>query len=551
MAQVQSTTLFLRLPVEIFYEICDYLDLKTILLSFRYVCRDFHRITNDYNRYKIYLNTLSKHDIQRIYRMIQPKNINCLHIWFINKEIIQLFLSLFPINQFIRLKMLTLWNIEEFYLREILLHLATISSLRSFSIYSVKQSNISDEVSIHLSKLLLQSSLRSIRLMLNFKEDFSSFSLQRIHMNSCTDDQLISMINNCPSLRRLSLYSCPMISMDKNFNKSSLTHLEFYETKLSIDELESILRLTPLLTHLYMNNSKSRFNCFQRLSQWEDFIQINLIHLHTFQFSLTCEDYRINHIGLLLDAFRTSFWLKDKSWPITCELQCWFPWSQLTIYSSSNIQTFFPHCFDYKTIFCSTSTINNSWNVFLAANHNAFAYHTEWYRSILSPFLNKLSELALQIDDILSIQSLKYFLSRSNILNFVTSIWIIIDHPKFNDFKAIQDLLNISMYVNSVGICSKYGYMKDLIDKIFDRCDCHILNQLKIKTDDLSFMKWTIERVKDVESFKFLHYYSLPTIWTELIEWLTLKHDRKFSFEHDQYSLTITFHSHIEVANQL
>ncbi|UJR38730.1 hypothetical protein I4U23_031395 [Adineta vaga] len=543
---VEQKSLFLQLPVELLCQICDYLDIKTIIFSFRYVCRDFYRITNHYNRYKLHLNTILDYEFNHIVQIIRPENVISLHLWCINQNLIESFFSLFEIKEFLQLEFLTIWNLDEFYLKQILSHLVTTCHLRSFSIYSLQQINISDEILNLLFKLFLQSSLRSVRLMFNIKQEFSSSSLEIIHLNICTDKQLISIINNCPNLRRLSLYDCQMNSMEHNFISNSLTHLTFYQTKLTIDQLEFILYFTPLLTHLYIRNSKSRFDCFQRLSQWENFIQKNLVYLYKFQFSLTCEDFHINHIETLINAFRSSFWLEEKSWPIICEVYNWSQWSELTIYSSTNVQTFFPHHCNYKTIFCSTSTMsyNNQitlWNVFLTANHNAFHYGIEWYKSRLSPFVNNIAELALQIDEISSIQSLKYFLTISNIFNFVHNIWIVIDGYEFNCIEAIQSLLCISTYFHSLGICYRYGCLKTMIDKIFTGLNIRI-NQLKIKTDDLDFMKWIIQRIQNVENFKFLHYYPLPMIWMELIEWLTFKQE-KFTFEQDQYSLTISFHS--------
>jgi len=157
---------------------------------------------------------------------------------------------------------------------------------------------------------------------------------------------------------------------------------------------------------------------------------------------------------------------------------------------------------------------------------------------MISPFLHHIDQLGLQIDSSESIDSLKQFLSMLNILQMTENIWLIIDSSKFNEIKDIQSLLELSNNnIYSLGICSKYDCMKEILDQIFDGLNVCI-KQSKIKTDNFNFMKWIIQRIRNVESIQFLYYYSLTTIWKELIEWLTLSHEL-FHSEQDQYSLTI------------
>ena len=53
MADEQTGSSFLRLPAEILYRICDYLDAQTIVYSFGHVCQRFHSIAKTFNQYKI------------------------------------------------------------------------------------------------------------------------------------------------------------------------------------------------------------------------------------------------------------------------------------------------------------------------------------------------------------------------------------------------------------------------------------------------------------------------------------------------------------------
>lgn len=158
---------------------------------------------------------------------------------------------------------------------------------------------------------------------------------------------------------------------------------------------------------------------------------------------------------------------------------------------------------------------------------------------MISPFLHHIDQLGLQIDNSESIDSLKQFLLMLNILQMTENIWLIIDSGKFNGIKDIQSLLELSNYIYSLGICSKYNCLKEILDQIFDGLNIHI-KQFKIKTDNFNFMKWIIQRIQNLQSIQFIYYYSLTNIWKELIEWLTLSHVQ-FHSEQDQYSLTISF----------
>jgi hypothetical protein len=63
------------LPVEVIYRILDYIDIRLILNTFRYVCKQFYMITNTYNRYELDVSSISLNDIKRIAHFIQSEHI--------------------------------------------------------------------------------------------------------------------------------------------------------------------------------------------------------------------------------------------------------------------------------------------------------------------------------------------------------------------------------------------------------------------------------------------------------------------------------------------
>ena len=113
------------LPVGILYRIFDNLDGQTILLSLRYVCKRLHTIADTYKWYQLDFSSISKQNFDFICRLIHPENVISLILSDDNETPgqIRLFLSLFHIDQFIRLHSLTLIRVDESDLNEFLKHI--------------------------------------------------------------------------------------------------------------------------------------------------------------------------------------------------------------------------------------------------------------------------------------------------------------------------------------------------------------------------------------------------------------------------------------------
>ena len=366
MTNMEENLSIIEFPNELLYRICDYLDTKTMILSFRRVCRNFYRITNNYNRYEIHLNKLSKSELNLFSRIIQAENIFSIHFWSINEQtkyLIELFFSLFDIDQLIRMTLITIWNIEQSHLKKVLSWISKIDHLQSFSIYSSISFNENDQIQNHLNEILSRSSLHHIRLMFDLSShDQISWhmksSLETIHLTICNMKQLSSIFNSCANLRQLSLYDCRGNWMEKSFSLNflrELTHLRFDQMTMSFDQLELILSSTPSLTHLYVRSLKTSLEFLRHLSEWENFLQENLSRLLQLEFYFTCEKFNVNDVQSLIDSFRRPFWLIEKRWTITAEFRCWYQWTELIIYSSLPSAISFPYQCDYKTICCSTS----------------------------------------------------------------------------------------------------------------------------------------------------------------------------------------------------
>jgi hypothetical protein len=103
------------LPIELIYRILDILDNKTILFSFGNVCKRFHSIIHTYNQYKFNFKSISKPYFHSVCHLIHPENIISLTLSNDQRtpDQIKSFLLFFQIEQFIRLRSLTLIEIDE------------------------------------------------------------------------------------------------------------------------------------------------------------------------------------------------------------------------------------------------------------------------------------------------------------------------------------------------------------------------------------------------------------------------------------------------------
>ncbi|CAF4331540.1 unnamed protein product, partial [Rotaria magnacalcarata] len=103
---------------------------------------------------------------------------------------------------------------------------------------------------------------------------------------------------------------------------SQLMSLMIFNSSLSITEFESILSLTPSLVKLKLISYRSNFDSITNGSDWEYLIRNTLSSLKTFEFFFSYtlqEGTDTEDLTLMIDRFRTSFWLQEKKWIITCD----------------------------------------------------------------------------------------------------------------------------------------------------------------------------------------------------------------------------------------
>jgi len=369
------STLYLdTLPVEILYRIFDNLDIQTILLSIRYVCKHFYLTTNSYNRYNFNFKSISKPNFQFICQLIPFENVISLILSDEDKTRgqIQLFLSLFQIEQFIRLQSLTLLQIDDIHLNIFLNYIIT-SSLKSLSIsiqtFHVRKDTILPSL---LSSAIAHHTLQNLYLNIGLR-DWNDIQWPINHtlrylriVNSITFKYFCRILQNSPSLQTLVLKEINTDDSEDNISLTTfkqLTSLTFADGRIEINKLEQCLSLTPSLTYLKLIGNLTLFNSSFDGFQWEKIIQTKLRLLKKFEFFfciLTYSNYRSRNIEILMDSFRTSFWLDKIHCFITCDYIA--NSRQIMLYTLPICNTHFLYHIDYKKISLSnfTTRINDT-----------------------------------------------------------------------------------------------------------------------------------------------------------------------------------------------
>lgn len=363
MAGERHAVSLLTLPTELLYRICDFLDAETLLLSFRGVCTHFQAVADTYEQYDIRIPTDSNANLCRI---IRPENIVSLNFWDQTQRTdwIADFLSRCDINRFTRLRSLSLSKIDRNELMIILRHVTINCQLSSLSIcYDVSTDDDGDVLHC-LFLAIAQPTLRQLGLHSNLA-DTNELSwpkhcpLRALTIGSCKIQQFCLILLNSPHLHTLIMNNCYVhaidgISLSDSYRQ--LTSLTLNDLRMTMDKFELLLSFVPSLVRLDLSSSGKPFEFVQRLSRWEGFLRARLPRLLQLELCIFCYCCDWQNFEVLIDAFRTPFWLTEKRWFVTCQFRDdWtssftvFTSTQPPIQSSGNEHNF-------EQVVCSNST---------------------------------------------------------------------------------------------------------------------------------------------------------------------------------------------------
>jgi hypothetical protein len=168
------------LPVEILHRIFDNLDAYTIVGSIRCVCTQLHAVVHSYDRFQLNfdstanfsgifgseLNSISSMRtsyLKVISRLVQPSNVVSLMLsgGSVGQGYIDFFLTNFNINQFTRLRSLTLYKVNSIEVTQFLQQVTT-NSLVSLAVNMRERED--NTVFPIIFSVVIQTSLQKLRL---------------------------------------------------------------------------------------------------------------------------------------------------------------------------------------------------------------------------------------------------------------------------------------------------------------------------------------------------------------------------------------------------
>ena len=255
----------LTLPNELIYCILDYLDVQSILISLRSVCTQLRKVTHFHERYVLDLRSISKFDFHLLCNLIRPENVISL-ILSDDEETsgqIKLFLSVFDVCQFTRLRTLSLFLTDDEHLDTFLKH-ATNCSLISLSIKRPCIPTHRNTTLNLLSSIMTQSTLRKLTCTIDllstdrFKWPYRC-TVEHLILDRCTRQQFYIIIQRLSNLGTIVMRSFNLDIDDECDYLSTtfpqLTSLTMQRLFLSMDKIESLLCLTSSLVHLQLSGS--------------------------------------------------------------------------------------------------------------------------------------------------------------------------------------------------------------------------------------------------------------------------------------------------------
>ena len=316
------------LPVEILHYILDNLDAQTILFSFRNTCQRFKTILNNYDRYVLNFESISKPDFERLCRLVKPYHVTSLTLSDNDETLdqIKLFISHFNLRQFSRLRILSIFIAEEEQLKTIVERF-NICSLKSFSL---KIKKFDDRRKTTTAKLLSSIIAKSnlLKLDLNIQEGRlekviwpSQYSIQYLRIdNVIYFDQICTILRCLPQLRTLIISSVSILLPNKVVLTpfQHLTSLTLSKLSTEIDNLELFLSLVPSLIYLKLIG----YGNYCDGNRWEHFIKSHLPLLNKFEFFFSKRQNPQENppdINQIIESFQTPFWLDCKKWFVICE----------------------------------------------------------------------------------------------------------------------------------------------------------------------------------------------------------------------------------------
>ncbi|UJR16553.1 hypothetical protein I4U23_003454 [Adineta vaga] len=511
------------LPVEILHRILDHLDTETILFSIRPTCRLFRAIVNTYDRYTFDFKNISKTNFHLFCRLIPSQNVTSLTLVgneFMPNQIC-LFLSSIRLRQLTRLHSITFHGIDELQL-DMILKRINLSLITSFSLTIKTYDNRRRKTTSHyISTILAQKHLH--RLELDINDDrllcpSTCYIKQLVINGKISFRKMYELLLCSPQLHTLILKQDLYSTVDDALMKSSfpqITSLIIERLNLENDEIERFLMSMPSLTYLKLMGS----HFVTDGNHLEDFLHVNLLRLNKFEFLVNISRSH-NDFEMILDSFRTPFWIEHKKWFVAGEIDSRSSFNILlyTIPICKSTLEYNPYV---ENIFVCTSPIFEYASQMVIENINELHlslktlgkshFHDKVLERFnpLFPQITKLhidfgSEFALSSIDLLhsiinisqltEVKINKYYFNEKDRIPLCKLMEVLEKSPKLSSCLIYNRFCKYVMYPMLNDICTRIPrQIKHL------QIPLNKLNQIEIILDrcpDLTFVQFDISRLK-------------------------------------------------------
>ncbi|CAF0981599.1 unnamed protein product [Adineta ricciae] len=521
-----------RLPTETLHQILDNLDVETIVISLRQVCRRFRSVMQSYNRYVFEFRQTSKSNLSLIYRLVRPESVISLVLSDDRTPgQVSFFFSLPQIHKFSRLQSLVLRDIHEPQVVRILRRIK-LDQLKSVVIKIDKYDGRRRMTTVNfLRSVVSQPNLRKLDLQINSRRFHliqwsRPNTLRDLSIDGNMDgDHLYKILQCSPLLQTLKLRQG--LPLTNNWNKSicfpTLTSLTLDEISIDIDELQSFLLFTPRLAHLKVIGSVDYFSG----TEWEQFIQIHLPMLNQFEIfllirfmSLTSSQDAESIIGPL----RSPFWIEHKKWFFTCEqgLQS----CRAYLYSLPSCQSTMKYIIPSQRILLSTlppdsSTMDNMKNLTVALTNELV---DELLEKKPQPVLLNTIKLLVDVKSdrlVIPLVSLTILVDLSHLVEIeFGECYPILSDGDFDvdAFSDMKTLLRQAPNLSSLLISDQFAYGFGLSTMDI----CYLLSRqikhLQLPVSDLNDIKLVLEQCQYLSTVRFTaRQRKLPT---QIVRWI-------------------------------
>ncbi|CAF4689568.1 unnamed protein product [Rotaria sp. Silwood1] len=302
------------LPVELLHEIFHYLSTIDIFNAFSNINYYLDSSLLKYEKYHINFRSCLKKHFDFICIHIQPHQIISLILSNSDDtpEQFQIFFTLFNIEQFTSLRSITLIDIENDLLLNLIDNLTNSNInkyLESFKIirYDLSDKNIPD----YTITKLLPYRLKQLDVYNASCVMISLSNLRYLTVHNCTINELQQILSLLPMLWSLDVTNHTggqWKTMDKvpTHLKRLVLNLDVW---MSMVDIEEFLLKLPYLKHLELQINGNLVDLCNG-ERWS----ILTKYLITFNFNFTTKHDIVNFPYLLINSFCSSFWLEEKQW---------------------------------------------------------------------------------------------------------------------------------------------------------------------------------------------------------------------------------------------